>query len=171
MIEVEFNEGAQIAALFARLRAHLADLTPVMRAIGRQQFTSTRDRFLAGQAPDRSVWAPKSPATLAAQAARGDRADPRPLFGPGRRLSSEVVYQVAPGGASVTIGSSLIYAAVQQFGAAKGAFGATSRGSPIPWGDIPARPFLGLSDQDRSEIAAILTEWIETATGEGGAQA
>lgn len=172
MIEVEFNEGEQIAALFARLRAHLSDLSPVMERIGEQQVAATRARFLAGQAPDGSVWAPKSPATLAAQAARGDRADPRPLFGPSRRLSSEVFYQVAPGGASVTIGSSLIYAAVQQYGAAQGQFGTTSRGAPIPWGDIPARPFLGLSDDDRAKIGRILERWIERAVaGEGAAQA
>ena len=185
MIEVEFNEGEQIAALFARLRAHLSDLSPVMQDIGEQQVAATRGRFLAGQAPDGSVWAPKSPATLAAQAARGDRADPRPLFGPSRRLSTEIFYRVAPGGASVTIGSSLIYAAVQQYGAAQGQFGARmgrTRPSekrpqsqdyffPIPWGDIPARPFLGLSDQGRSDIVAILTEWLESAMNEGGAQA
>lgn len=171
MIEVDFVEGEEIAALFERLRAHLADLTPVMQDIGEQQIAATRARFLAGQAPDGSVWAPKSPATLAAQAARGDRADPRPLFGPSRRLSSEISYRVAPGGANVTIGSSLIYAAVQQYGAAKGAFGQDGRGRSIPWGDIPARPFLGLSDQDRSDIVAILTEWLESAVGEGGTQA
>ena len=38
---------------------------------------------------------------------------------------------------SVSIGSPLIYGGTHQFGAEQGAFGVTSRGSPIPWGDIP----------------------------------
>lgn len=45
-----------------------------------------------------------------------------------------------------------VYAGTHRFGALKGAFGTTSRGVPIPWGDIPARPFLGLSEADCAEI-------------------
>jgi len=52
----------------------------------------------------------------------------------------------------------MVYAAVHQFGAAQGAFGNTSRGSPIPWGDIPARPYLGLSDDDRQEIETFVAD-------------
>lgn len=162
MIEVEFNGGAEIERLFAQVSAHLSDLRPLMGDIGDQQIASTRARFLAGQAPDGSVWAPKSPATLAAQAARRISTDTRPLFASGD-LHSKLNYQIGADGQSVTIGSGQIYAAVQQFGAAKGAFGTDTRGRSIPWGDIPARPYLGLSDQDRVDIAAIITEWLESA--------
>ena len=61
----------------------------------------------------------------------------------------------------VEIGTNKIYAAVMQFGAAKGAFGTDAGGSSIPWGAIPARPFLGISDQDRTNIAATVDEWLE----------
>ncbi|MGB0955835.1 MAG: phage virion morphogenesis protein [Panacagrimonas sp.] len=54
---------------------------------------------------------------------------------------------------------------IQQFGARKGAFGTTRRGAPIPWGDIPARPFLGISDEDRTEIELLLFEFLEDQTG------
>ncbi len=54
------------------------------------------------------------------------------------------------------IGSPSIYAGTHQFGAAKGAFGSTSKGAPIPWGDIPARPFLGLSDADEADIRDLI---------------
>lgn len=169
MIEVEFNGGAEIERLFERVISHLADPRPLMQDIGAQQIAATRARFLAGLTPDGSVWAPKSPATLAAQAARGDPVDNRPLIARGT-LHRTLNYQVGADGQSVTIGSGQIYAAVQQFGAAKGAFGAAkgafgtdTRGRSIPWGDIPARPYLGLSDQDRTDIAAIITEWLESA--------
>jgi hypothetical protein len=48
------------------------------------------------------------------------------------------------------------------FGAKQGAFGRTSRGGPIPWGDIPARPLLPIDEQgnmdafDKEEIRDIL---------------
>lgn len=162
MIEVEFDGGAEIERLFAQVTAHLADPRLLMQDIGEQQIAATRARFLAGLAPDGSVWAPKSPATLAAQAARGAPVDDRPLIA-GGTLHRTLNYQVSADGQSVAIGSNQIYAAVQHFGAAKGAFGTDTRGRSIPWGDIPARPYLGLSDQDRTDIAAIITEWLESA--------
>ena len=51
-------------------------------------------------------------------------------------------------------------AGTHQFGASKGAFGTTSRGSPIPWGDIPARPFFGLSSEDEWGVLEILTDHL-----------
>jgi phage gpG-like protein len=61
----------------------------------------------------------------------------------------------------------MIYAAVQQFGAAKGAFGRTSRGAPIPWGNIPARPFLGISAEDEPLMLEIVAEWFQAAATGG----
>jgi phage gpG-like protein len=42
-----------------------------------------------------------------------------------------------------------------QFGAAKG-----SLGSGAPWGNIPARAFLGVSDEDRAKIHETIEEWL-----------
>jgi len=64
------------------------------------------------------------------------------------------------------VGSVLEYAAVQQFGAKKGAFGRTRRGAPIPWGDIPPRPFLGLSDADRRSILDLIAEHLDEGLNE-----
>lgn len=58
----------------------------------------------------------------------------RPLIGEGKFLSgSSLFHNVA--GNELTVGSSAIYAAIQQFGGKKSEF-------PHLWGDIPARPFL-----------------------------
>jgi phage virion morphogenesis protein len=54
------------------------------------------------------------------------------------------------------VGSNKVYAPVMFFGAEKGAFGKNKRGGPIPWGDIPARPFLGLNADDEADILDIL---------------
>jgi len=49
----------------------------------------------------------------------------------------------------VQVGSNLIYAATHQFG--------------DPARNIPARPFLGLSTDDRTEILALAQAWLEAA--------
>ena len=53
---------------------------------------------------------------------------------------------------SAEAGLLLDYATPHQFVTEQGEFGLTSRGGPIPWGDIPARPFLGWSDDLDAEI-------------------
>ena len=66
-------------------------------------------------------------------------------------------------------------AAVMQFGAEQGEFGAfigkDSKGRDhlhhIPWGDIPARPFLGFSEEDRTSFIAQIEDWLES-TAAGG---
>lgn len=69
------------------------------------------------------------------------RADAKkPLTGETKSLRSTITYQASKTG--VTIGSPMEYAATQQFGAMRGAFGRTRRNAPIPWGNIPPRPFL-----------------------------
>lgn len=160
MIRVRLQDE-DITRCLGALGAALDDMTPAMGDIGEYLVVSTKDRFAQGTAPDGTSWAPKSPTTIAVYQRRGDRVDFRPLFGPSGRLSSEILYQAHP--TSVTVGSNLVYAATMQLGAAKGAFGQTSRGGPIPWGDIPARPFLGLSTADRSTILEIVAEWLESA--------
>jgi phage virion morphogenesis protein len=150
MLSFEINDAAAIAAL-DKLSAHLSDLSEVMNSIGEQVEYQTEQRFLQGVSPEGIAWAPKSAATLAAYARRGSAVDSRPLFG----LNAD----------GIPLRQSFfrnygIYAAVMQGGAAKGAFGATSRGTPIPWGAIPARPFLGLSETDRANIIATVDEWL-----------
>lgn len=162
MISIEINSDTITPGL-DELSRLLDDLTPVMQAIGEYLVEATNRRFQEGKAPDGSPWAPKSAATLANYKRRGVNA-PKPLFGESRALSSQIFYQA--GRYQVEVGSPRIYAAAMQFGAAKGAFGTTSRGAPIPWGNIPARPFLGISAEDETAIVGIVGEWIERATGQ-----
>ncbi|GHT81188.1 hypothetical protein AGMMS49960_20300 [Betaproteobacteria bacterium] len=78
-------------------------------------------------------------------------------------LSESITWRPVPGG--VEIGSDQKYAGTQQFGASKGQFGNDKFGRPIPWGDIPARPFLGLSAQDETEVMDIIQRHIMGAMG------
>ncbi|GIX17708.1 MAG: virion morphogenesis protein [Rhodothalassiaceae bacterium] len=176
MIRIEVEDEAVIAAL-RRLQAAVAAPRPAMEAIGEALAETTRRRFAAGRGPDGRPWVPNSPVTVArflsrfrgarrrdgVLTRRGARlaASKRPLIGETKRLSSEIHH--AASAREVEIGSSLVYSAVQQFGARKGAFGRTRHGAPIPWGDIPPRPFLGLDDRDRTLVVRIIARHIAAA--------
>ena len=174
MIEIEIKNDS-ITDMLARLDAALTDMTPVMRDIGEYFVDSTKQRFMAGTAPDGTPWAPKSETTKASYRRRKDSVDDRPLFGPSGDLHRNIFFQADA--ASVSWGSTSLYSRVMQFGAAQGQFGARmgrTRPSekrarsqdyffPIPWGDIPARPFLGISPEDEDFILDELTEWLERA--------
>jgi len=70
---------------------------------------------------------------------------------------------------SVEYGTNLIYARLHQYGAPQGAFGKTKRGAPIPWGDVPARKYLPMSESGEidqpvlNEIMLYLTEQYQRA--------
>ncbi len=165
MILVELKSTTAIAAL-ERAAAGLADTTPLMVSLGNLLAESTKQRFAAGVSPEGVKWAPKSQTTLNRYGARkSNRVDIRPLFGPSGALNSTIYPEASRDEAR--IGSPMIYAAVHQFGAAKGAFGQMANGSPIPWGNIPARPYLGISDQDDADIVATVTDYLSGLFGPG----
>lgn len=148
----------EITAALARVGAALDNPLPLMQDLGEYLVTSTKQRFPTGKAPDGSVWAPKSAATIAAQGGRKtNRLDTRPLFGPSGSLSSNITYEASAD--QVEWGSPMVYAAMQQFGGSKSAF-------PNLWGDIPARPFLGLSIEDEASVLDIIGDYLSEAAGE-----
>lgn len=152
-----FND-AEIEAIFAALDARLADMTPAMQDIGEAWLTSTEERFERGVAPDGRPWAAKSPTTLAKYGVLGGNSLRQPLIGPTRILSTTVFYDAQQD--AVSMASNAIQAAVMQYGAEKGSLGGGS-----PWGDIPARPFLGVSAEDKTMIVDVLTEYLQDAEG------
>ncbi len=163
MIRIEFN-AAPIFRRLAQAQAALSDMLPVHQDIGEYMVEATRARFRLGTAPDGSRWAPKKPATIARYEARGDGHRPHPLIGPSERLSREVV--TSAGRNRSETGSALEYSGVMQNGAAAGAFGRSARGGPIPWGTIPARVWLGLSENDERSILSIVDEHLAEAVGD-----
>ncbi|MEO1974800.1 MAG: phage virion morphogenesis protein [Paracoccaceae bacterium] len=169
MPRIDITSDTLTAAL-SRLSGALTDTTPLMQDIGEYMVKSTNDNFASGTDPDGRPWAPRSQATLDAYAARKDKPGPRPLIGATKSLSSTISYEA--GEEEVLWGSNMIYAAVQQFGAEAGEFGArmgtNKKGRsffmPIPWGNIPARPFLGVGKDDETGIIEIIEEYLESAS-------
>lgn len=172
-IELDVAEGGEsLEALFDRL-----DTTDLHADLGEHLLNATDDRFEAERAPDGTPWAPLSPATLVAQyEARGRRrkaakrgaggalvptagfaryaAGKKILQEMGRRggLRGTLAYRAADG--EVALGSNRVYARIHQLG------GTAGRGVVLP-----ARPFLGVSDDDRRAIAGIVVRWLRERVG------
>lgn len=154
-------DTAPVVARLGEVKRRLADPTPLHKDIGEFVAEATRKRFVTGTAPDGTAWRPKSAATMARYKSIGHGNKTKPLIGPSGRLRKEI--GVFPTRDQVEIGSALEYSGVMQEGAAKGAFGTNSKGAPLPWGDIPARVFLGISDTDERGILGIADDYMAAA--------
>lgn len=152
MIEVKLDSSPVLKAL-DKLSKAAASPRPALLSIGEDLVKSTKNRFNESRGPDGKAWKPNSPATLKRK--RGTK----PLVGEGI-LRDTIGY--AEGGNILTIFSPMEYAATQQFGADQGQFGRTKRDAPIPWGNIPARPFLGISNEDEKMIIETVSDYLRS---------
>lgn len=134
-------KDAQVQAALARLQSRLGNLQPAMHDIGQALVQGVREHISTGQDWFGRAFAPNSAVTIARKGSS------KPLVHHGFLLNEQLHYQASAHG--VTIGVSAVQAAVLQFGAKKGAFGKGKgkRKSDIPWGDIPARPFMPIDGQ------------------------
>lgn len=150
-----------LEAILRRAADRAGDLSPLMALLADEWLERTQERMLRGEQPDGRPQPPRSPVTIARYVAEGKRFGP-PLIVT-RDLQSQISAQSTP--RSAEIGSNAIQAAVMQFGARQGAFGRTARGGPIPWGDIPARPFIGMGEADEAALILTAEEWLEATIG------
>jgi len=172
------------------------DLTPAFEQIGDLLVASVEENFRASGRP--AGWRPSK---------RAERHGGKTLVDTAR-LKNSITKSAEP--ARVRVGTNVKYAAVHQFGAAKGSFGtftyrvrehqrkrraksfapapkrggkrpnlttvmgmdfaapyitvkAHDRTAALPWGDIPARPFLVVQDEDEAEIRDILADFMAGA--------
>lgn len=151
MIIIEVRDNGVQNALQA-LAKRVSNMKPVLQTIGEDIMERTKERFVTGAGPDGRRWQGNSVATIQALLARSSKSKGFYLKD-GKTLSKKAQtslagkkvlvntgdlaskFHVSANANSVTVGSSMIYAAMQQFGGKKSKF-------PNLWGDIPARPFL-----------------------------
>lgn len=166
-------DDAEVQGAIRRLYALGQDMVPVARAIGVGLVRNTQDRFRAGVDPDGHPWKPLVPWYAAVK--RG----PGILRQSGMRggLMGSITFRASggPGRATVQVGTNKVYGAVHQFGAiihAKNPSGVlffkNSKGQV--WGaaqsvTIPARPYLGISREDRQTIGDVLDVFVQRAIG------
>lgn len=171
-IRYEFNT-AELERTLGGMVSRVRDRDQALEAIGAMARESIRTNFAEGGRPEK--W--KKPKTRSGQ----------PLRDTGRLMNS--IGQLISGD-TVYVGTNLIYAAVHQFGAKKSSFGVFAvkvsahkrltrkafgkqlkfpvwatvkphvRKTAMPWGDIPARPFMLLQDEDITDMNELLADWI-----------
>jgi len=157
-------EDARIRDMLAAIQARLGHLRPAMTIIGETVRTSIVRNFEAGGRP--TPWA---------KSKRGGQT----LVDTARLKNS---FTVRAGDDAVAVGTNVIYAGTMHYGAKQGRFGsvtaqikahvrktasgkqsrvkAHTRQMTLPWGDIPARPFMMVQDEDWPVIMAQLSDFI-----------
>ncbi len=118
----------------------LFDTSPLAAAIAGTFATVTDDNFDHGGRPE---WAGRSVTTLKIYERKGIK------FGGVLQASGELRARVVTSNTQdeAMISNNMPYAAAMQFGIKQGASGKTTRGAPIPFGGIPARPYMPM-DKD-----------------------
>ena len=129
-----------------------------MVEIGATQVASTQQRFLDQRGPDGEAWRPLHPATLLRRAGRRVRTRRGRFTARARRrmagaqilrdsnrLYSSLTYDA--GRFQAAWGTNVVYGAAHQFG----------------YEHIPARPYLGMTDDDRATAGDILVRHLGEA--------
>ena len=125
-------DASELERVLHNAANHMTHTAPLMEDISRALLSETMMNFQLGGRP---AWAGLSPVTLARRA-----------HGGGAILQDSGLLKKSINAShtddTATVGSNSEYAATHQFGAKQGEFGRSDRNTPLPWGDIPARPFI-----------------------------
>lgn len=140
-------DDAEVQRLLRELAERADDLTPAMKQIGEYMRLRTEENFAAQQSPEGNAWRALNPNYAAAKRKKGGIAKILQYTGD---LRSSIAYQAEP--RSVFIGTNIKASNGYSLGAIHN-FGAPRR-------NIPARPFLGVSQADREEITMILRDYL-----------
>lgn len=163
-IQVEIDDREVTQAL-AELISRGQHLEPVLNNIGEALINSTQARFETETDPEGRRWPQNADSTLIKYLRRrGGLTKKRTLTQKGAKaLGAKKILRdsgyladfLRPqvDGDTLLVGTDRKYGAMQQFGGTKAQW-------PHLWGDIPARPFLGLSTSDRAEVLDILSDYL-----------
>ena len=167
-------DDREVARALDRLHAKAGRMAPAFKNIGEALLRSTQDRFSSQVDPDGRPWQRLKASTMAAKAARGHS---NKILRARGYLADTIRHQANEGG--VRIGTNRVYGAIHQFGGKTGAHVIKpvrkkalawpggrhpARSVNHPGSDIPARPFLGLSRQDRERILEVVADHLEMKT-------
>jgi phage virion morphogenesis protein len=162
-------EDEQVKRALQRVIKATGDLTPAMKAIGEHMLRSTGSNFAGEHEPDGTPWKPLKVLSYhlayalrkgkATHTRRGRLTAGFQKYLAGRKIltdSGELRGSIAyrAGGSKVEWGTGKVYGAIHQFG------GQAGRNKKVT---IPARPFLGVGPDDRSEIVNILENHLRAA--------
>lgn len=164
-IAVNLEETEAALAFLDRAIGRTDDKQRLFEAIGGALVTSTQKRFEDEKGPDGKAWPPSLRARLTGGRTLTDTA----------RLVSSITFEATAD--RLAVGTNVIYAAIHQMGGTIKAktkaglrFRAPGNGGWVRKSQVemPARPFLGLDEEDNKEIAALAADWL-SAEDDGGA--
>lgn len=143
---VSLNWGGLDKSLLNAAR-NLADRQVLLEGVGEMLVSSTKQRFENEAGPDGTAWKPSQ----RAQAEGGTTLTKSAI------LKRSIDYKTTSDAVMVGAGSNLKYARIHQLG------GKAGRGVMLP-----ARPYLGLSDEDRADAQELVADFIKDALTGGG---
>jgi phage gpG-like protein len=164
------DEG--VKQMLAAISSRLGNLAPAMKLIGEIVTESVQRNFMQHRSPEGAPWKPLSPAYAAWKGgAKGRSADDILILN--RILLGSIHPTPAANKVTISTGSNIVYAAIHQFG------GPIKRRSGLPVQKVarsgrehfarraanrtftmPARPYLGVRDEDWTEIKDALTNYL-----------
>lgn len=167
-------DADQAVSYYDGLLARATNPNPAYIAIGEYLIRAADQNFARQQSPDGQRWAPNTRLTieryLAGALKNGSKllnkkgqlnskgsqfvSSKKILQGHTGMLRHRLFYRLVPSG--VEYGSPEVYAAMMQFGGKKSAY-------PHLLGDIPARPYLGMSGNDQKTVVDIMTAYLRGA--------
>lgn len=156
VISVQVTDKPVMDAL-QELSRRVSDISEPLNEIGIEFAERIRQQFSRGESPYGNKWAALSAVTQAKN--KGRRSGGEPLRDTGRLMAS-ISHQMSDGGKTVSISATNVkYANTHQFGARQGQYGRTKRNGPIPWGNVPARPFMPIV----GSAVVLPNDWSQTA--------
>jgi phage virion morphogenesis protein len=139
-------DDREVREALERLARTGGDLRSALAEIGESLLISHRDRFDRQQDPEGKPWAPLSDKYRARKRRNKDK-----ILVLDSYLKDLLRYQIEAGGQVLRFGTDRIYGATHQFGDDKR--------------NIPARPFLGISEGDRRMVVDVLNKYLARAMG------
>ncbi|PZM64852.1 phage virion morphogenesis protein [Paenibacillus dendritiformis] len=169
------GDWSRLFETLRNLNLSSTELKMLNAQIGQIVAEGSKERFETEKSPDGTPWWPLSPRTLEARAKRrtkrkdgssgfktkrgkvSKRAERimtsgRPLKDTGRLMRSIAAKATGTGAA---IGTNLVQGAIQQLG------GPAGRGKKV---NIPARPYLGVSEREEADIMELINDFIKERT-------
>ena len=137
MFDAELSGGDEIVRRLGDLYFNSAKMQKFSRLVGSEMVYQTEERFYNQHDLQRQPWLPSL---------RAIEDNGKTLRDTGRLMAS-LTYVALPDG--VKWGTDVIYARMMHYGGTKALF-------PHLWGDIPARPFLGMNEDDRASVLNII---------------
>lgn len=145
LIGISTESATAVSDVLTQLVKNLDNLAPALGNVGEHLMLTHRDHFDEQRSPDGDPWQPLSPDYAKSKKKNKDK-----ILRLNDILRDTLAYNV--GDKSLEFGTNMEYGAMHQFGGTS---------DMIPrLAAIPARPFLGLSQDDEKEVIEILYEFI-----------